>query len=168
MSCILNGFIDYVNEEGYYIIWASHFNITNDYKLFSLMAGVRYSEDTQGFEPLFLPKGLPEAEWLSNLQQLCFEINDGLANMQVDGYCTQSEASHWIQIGLTKTIDSQRIIDPDTHSHSWLTAAELDNIIDKYETKTLSVHKPLRAIAAAVEALGEHERGSRFVFWFRN
>lgn len=98
------------------------FHISRNYHLFSILADVRNgsgfagTKTGEGFNPICLPRGLPD-----DLSESVDKEN--LLVVGVD--CDNSTSKSWLQQGLSIMIDSDTVTNPDYHSHSWHTLTEL-------------------------------------------
>ncbi len=169
MSCVIYGFVDYGcgQDEGVRLVFAEAFNIPNDKLLFCLMAGVRASAYiSRGITPLFRSRGLPDDQWSHPINGLYLDINDQLAQLGVEGYCSEEQATKWVEAGIAEKRSDSRITDPDNHSFSYLYSDELEQVYDLYHRIGELDGKVLKAIIAAMRELEDGRARSRFVFWF--
>lgn len=172
MGCDIHVYVEHSSNGKY---WR---NLTDnagsrDYLMFSIMAGVRGDE-----HKLFDPKGLPEGElgwaterahWLSIAPEKYPEWKD------LDGWTSRDNAERWVASGSSKPQYHDgilsRVSHPDWHSHSWLTADELAQCLQKYrEVSPPEWGLPTEwvAIHAAMQAIESNGERARVVFWFDN
>lgn len=145
--------------------FARELNMGRDYDLFALMAGVRGEE---GIVPVCEPKGLPEGVSTVFLLRSGYQVDDELADHEVDGYCSREEAERWVRDGASAYIGGSAVTNPDWHSVSWLNAAELEEVQRRYRLLHGVDHLELGAVIAALHALDNEQGGrSRLVFWFK-
>ncbi len=167
MGCDIHAHLELIDRPAIHV---ARFDLPRNYSLFSLLAGVRSDpREMQGFEPVYEPRGLP-AHISSTVSEACtYAIDDELAALEVDGYCSREDAQRWIANGNATSCDStyERITDPDWHSVSWLVCDELQAIDTRYQRLTDERDPWLAAIIGAMSAFGEQQRPSRLVFWFR-
>lgn len=170
MGCDIHCCIEYAsswNSGGWrwdYTRFACELNVGRDYDLFALMAGVRGEE---GLIPVCEPKGLPEDVSTGFLLRSGYLIDDELAALEVDGYCSREEAEQWVRDGSSEHINGSAVTNPDWHSLSWLNVAELEEVQRRYRLRHGADHRELGAIIAAARALDDEQGGrSRLVFWF--
>lgn len=171
MGCDVHAYVEYSHDGKY---WS---NLTDnaghrDYTMFGIMAGVR---DYNGVK-LFDPKGLPEGPlgWRvesSHWLRIVPEEHPEWAGE--DGWVSKDSAESWVARGCSQAEVKdgvlQRVTNPDHHSHSWLTADELAQCLDRY--RQISDRKaPTEwvAIHAAMKAIEGNGEKARVVFWFDN
>jgi len=102
--------------------------IGRNYSLFSILANVRNGTgfagcDTgDGFKPISMPRGLP-----SDVSSEVFEEDVTRLRSEDDenGELTYEQQEKWVRRGISRRIDERTVSDPDHHSHSWLTVAEM-------------------------------------------
>lgn len=152
----------------YWSCFGGGYNPGRDYGMFGILAGVRTS-DHQLFEPRGLPEGM--LSWQVD-DYMHIRISDELADQE--GYCSLEQAKRWSGYGsVIEERDGKpyRVTNPDLHSHSWLTSAELRQVIARYcfETPYGDYSVGWDAILAAMEAI-EKRPGcqTRLIFVFDN
>lgn len=150
-----------------------------DYLMFGILAGVRIPE-ARMFEPRGIPAGLSfnasDDYWLSVAPPEHPEWADG------DGWVSPENAERWVKEGSSveggRRADGSlmRVSGPDWHSHSWLTADELQAAIDRYpvemkERWNQDGGRPdpeWPAMVAAMRVFEQQSYAARVVFWFDN
>lgn len=170
MGCDIHAHLDFVEVDACGAPRASYFcgfEIPRDYVLFTVLAGVRAKNGDPA--PVANPKGFP-TDIGSPVSVFCaYEINDELAAAEIDGFCSQEDAEEWVEEGVSRYLDSgkSRVSDPDAHSHSWLTADDVENANHLYCNATGKYNPYLAAVAGAMRAFDADERKARLVFWFK-
>jgi hypothetical protein len=170
MGCDIHVYVEYSKDGKYWKNLTENFG-QRDYRMFGIMAGVRWEEGK-----LFDPKGLPEgrlsfdterAHWCHVAPDSHPEWADG------DDWISKETAERWISNGYSQPeyVDGalKRVTNPDHHSHSWLTTAELEQCVNRY-LELSDTYKPVEwiAILAAMKAIDECGSTARVVFWFDN
>ncbi|WP_165074686.1 hypothetical protein [Paludisphaera rhizosphaerae] len=171
MGCDIHCCIEYASRPSSddslwdYTPFAWEINLGRDYDLFALLAGVRGRD---GVVPVCEPKGLPEDVSTAFLLHSSYKIDDELAALEVDGYCSREEAEQWVQEGSSLSVGETAVTNPDWHSISWLNVAELQEVQRRYRLLHDADHLKLSAVIAAMGALDNQQGGrSRLVFWFK-
>lgn len=156
MGCDIHAFVEvvYTGNPQYVKSWGA-LNLSQDYALFGWLAGVRSTRT-----PFIAPRGLPS----------CLGIQADLAYWFYTGepenganYAERGVAESWVKSGASVWRGDQ-VSDPDAHTPSWLTLAELLEM-----ARTEHSHE----FGAAIAAMGELSRLEnisevRLVFWFDN
>ena len=149
-----------------------------DYCLFGYIAGVR-----SDVAPVVEQRGFPnDPAWTTKSENHLY-INDKYANEGDEEYVTEAEAQSWVKSGCSKMIYARRdengvaqgsdqVTHPDWHSHTWLTADELEKAIElanvEYQKGNWGkVNIQYEALLAAMRTL-EKEDDVRVVIWFDN
>lgn len=172
MGCDIHTYVEY-SRNGQY--WRNLTNKVGDrnYWMFGIMAGVR-AEDLKLFEPKGLPDGplgyLTENDYWHSIAPAG---NPEWANLE--GFCSRETAEGWISRGYSKGDYKdgvlRRVSDPDSHTHSWLTTAELQQCVDRFrELEGTNGRAPSEwvGILAAMHAIEANGDQTRIVFWFDN
>ncbi len=152
---------------------------SRNYVLFGVLAGVR-CPDAQLFEPKGMPDdgmGFRTADdyWNHVAPEDHPEWADG------DDWVTLAQAERWIESGYSvaeRDADGRlrKVSGPDWHSHSWLTADELDQALQHYAAE-VSKHWPAddgsipaewQAMLSAMRTFEANGSQTRIVFWFDN
>jgi len=162
MGCDIHMYIEYRKKgrEGEFASLGGRINPGRNYELFAAMAGVRTYERR---EVMFEPRGLPP--------DAGYEATGDNELLAIDGeddknVCSRQTAERWVASGDSKWVrEGKWVTVPDWHSHSWLTCAEYQTIID---AKTDSAEPKYRAILAAMKQLESDGYDARIVFWFDN
>jgi hypothetical protein len=139
MGCDIHTYIEYaeLNPQGGESYWKNFTRDggSRDYEMFGVLAGVRVEE-----AKLFDPKGMPAGPlgyqtshdyWVQVAPEAHPEWADG------DGWASLERATQWVDNGSSigetdKSGRLHRVTGPDWHSHSWLTADELSQVLDHY------------------------------------
>lgn len=150
-----------------------------NYIMFGVLAGVRV-ERVKLFEPKGMPAGrigydTSEDYWLHVAPADHPEWADG------DGWVTLETAEQWVEKGYSigetnKTGRLERVSGPDWHSHSWLTADELDRAFAHYleqlpkfyPSEKVVVPAEWLAMLAAMRTFEAAGKPTRLIFWFDN
>lgn len=160
MGCDIHCYIEYREKDsGRWRDFGGRINPGRNYAVFERMAGVR--GDTAMFEPRGLPENISHA---SQNDSRLYITNDGAG----DDECSKENADRWIKSGCSKLVDEKWVTNPDWHSHSWLTAQELESAVDAAQDKYGQSAQEYRAIIAAMRCFEELGYVSRVVFWFDN
>ena len=152
---------------------------SRNYYLFCLLAGVRGDEG-----PVFPPRGMPEGRvgfWTSDDYWLYVAPDDQPQLAGRDEWVTREAAEKYVstygsQPDLDKDGKLYRVSHPDWHSHSWLTADELEQVLSRYAAGVQGIWPAEKAVAppewkAALAAMRSFEadgQEARVVFWFDN
>jgi hypothetical protein len=167
MGCDIHAHLEIVEQPPLHV---ARFEMPRNYGLFSLLAGVRYNpHELRGYEPAFAPRGFPSDISTTVFEACTYVIDDELAALEVDGYCSREAAQRWINHGDATYCDSSqvRVTDPDRHSSSWLTCEELETIAMRYQQLAGERDAWIDAIIGAMHAFLAHQRTSRLLFWFK-
>lgn len=138
-----------------------------NYEMFGLLAGVR------GSKPLYPPKGIPDDIGWVVQEEYTLWVTDNICDCG-ERRCTPADAERWVRSGSSKWYDDKChwVTHPDWHTPSWLTMAELENVIEKFDQLYYDeTHTPSRRYVAIHGMMAEMERHciqTRFVFWFDN
>jgi hypothetical protein len=89
-------------------------------------------------------------------------VTDSFENSE--GTCARSSAERWVNAGSSKYVNKDKtyITHPDWHSHSWLSADELESA---FRDDTGPDYK---ATLAAMRSFEKDGYQARLVFWFDN
>ena len=142
MGCDIHAYIDYDIVRKVGTIYTSNFckvRLGRNYSLFALMAGVRYSEvEMDGASPLFAPRGVPEQYSVFVLMDYGLYVNDELS--ETETFCSLKDAENWVNQGYSVWLNAKHgmVSNPDYHSASWLTAAELERVQETYANIKMS------------------------------
>lgn len=170
MGCDIHLFIEYKNHAGNWSCFGEEINPGRMYGMFAKMAGVRDYEGIQKF-PL---RGLPlecssEAESKAHMF-----INESLQEWYgEDGRSISPErAKYMLEKGWSKKHPTKDyyITNSDWHSHSWLTADELESCMTDLNIPAESEKWFLeyRAVVAAMRVFEKAGYETRAVFFFDN
>ncbi|WP_333571348.1 hypothetical protein [Sphingomonas sp.] len=149
-----------------------------NYVMFGVLAGVRVPE-----AQLFEPKGMPEGQLSSGVSGdhwilVAPEVHPEWADDE--GYCSLANAEAWVKNGYSVGENDEnrrlrRVSNPDHHSHSWLTADELQQALDHYgkviPTFWSSDHEvpaEWQEMFGAMRSFEAADCLTRLVFWFDN
>jgi hypothetical protein len=167
MGCDIHAHLELIDQPALHV---ARFELPRNYRLFSLLAGVRYDpQEFRGFEPVYEPRGLPSGISSTVFEACTYAINDELAALDVDGYCSREAAERWIANGAATYCDpsQERVTDPDWHSVSWVTCDELETVAIRYQQITGERDAWLDAIIGAMHAFAIHQTPNRLIFWFK-
>lgn len=193
MGCDIHCYIEYKEpDREHWSGFGNRINPGRNYGLFGAMAGVRCDL------PHIEPRGVPEEIAYECSGDYWIYISSESA--EGDGTCSEEKAKSCIQYGsvLKKSdapIVGNFVSDPDSHTHSWLTADEFELAIATYlkdggfqigtlrlegptqealanptmeQTWTLRALTEYWAILAAMRCFEAQGKKSRLVFWFDN
>jgi len=171
MGCDIHGYLEYKTPDpDCDYTWRSfggRINTGRQYGIFAKLAGVRnYYE----IVPIVSPRGLPdklgyEAEGDSRLY---------ISGETGEGHCTPENAARWVKDGGCQYVDDKDgkhiwVTHPDWHSHSWVTAAELEQVLQDPKVQASKENdSSYFALLAAMKELEHCGKIVRFVFWFDN
>lgn len=182
MGCDIHTYVEFANEprldaEPYWQNFTRNGGSRN-YVMFGVLAGVRV-DDAKLFEPKGMPDGAlgyrtAEDYWCHVAPEAHPEWADG------DDWITLDQATRWVEQGSSVGENDEhgrlrRVSGPDWHSHSWLTADELERALDHYRTvapkywpQDADVPAEWIATLAAMRAFEAAGQRTRIVFWFDN
>lgn len=151
LGCDIHAFIEYsVGKYGMTPCFAE-VDIDRNYLLFSLMAGVR---NYAGVEPVAPPRGIPQdlSWWAKD------RYTEWVPEADRQKKAAEPSVRWWDE-------EKTRIVNPDWHTPSWLTARELHCVKAHYFQIDAQLWPvTMDAVVAAMEALPD----ARLVFWFDN
>lgn len=130
MGCDIHMYLETVDSSDWPRSIAK-FNLGRNYTIFSLMAGVRSHENKR---IIYQARGLPEnIGWMAEYDNELYVVDGDTSE---DRHVSRETALGWISRGVSRwTNDSKKwVTHPDYHSHSWLTADELDRVKEVYES----------------------------------
>lgn len=98
-----------------------------------------------------------------------FRVNDEIAALGADGYCTRAKADDWVQRGISSYKRTDLVTDPDMYWPSWMGVKELEEVQRRYRLQEGTDYRPLEAVIAAMRVLDrDPDFPCRLVFWFRS
>jgi hypothetical protein len=164
MGCDIHAYIEYKAKgkgNGNWRSFGGRINPGRNYAIFGRLAqGVR----TDG--PAVVPlRGFPEdAGFYAKDDALLFVTADGKG----DNYCTIEDAQRWNPGKYIKIHD--HVPHPDWHSHSWVSADELDRALGAaYADYPGNFPEPeYQAVLVCMRSFEQQGFDSRLVFWFDN
>lgn len=130
MGCDIHMYLEFVEREDY-VSSIAKFNLSRNYTLFSLMAGVRTYE---GSRVIYQPRGLPDKiGWVAEYDNELYVVD---RETDEEHSVSRENALKWIERGVSKWTNDQEkwVTHPDWHNHSWLNAEELDRVREVYES----------------------------------
>lgn len=181
MGCDIHPYLDFFRsndeKDEPYVQSFGALHISRDYALFAIMAGVRNYDNA--LEPIAEPRGLPEHNsYVVNGDNTLY-ITD--RETDESGYTTRERAEKWVASGSSKWVNEgqTRVTHPDWHSHSWLTTAEMEEVIRRYvayyENHADTYYrgrKPAPEVYGIVGAMkgieADGKYTARLVYWFDN
>jgi hypothetical protein len=156
MGCDIHAYIEnqpYKESSPEYWWKIADLHAQRNYAMFGLLAGVR------GGEPLFAPRGWDKNS--STKWEFCMWISD---EPDADGTCSKEQARKYVSYG-SEIIDEKWVTNPDWHTPSWLTAAELEQVIRAYKEKYSQYESDeWEGYLELMKRIPE----SRIIFWFDN
>ena len=159
MGCDIHGYIEsqpYKETSPDYWWKSADLHIRRNYAMFTLLAGVRGSD-----EPVYPVRGWDENS--STKYEYCLWVSDD--NPDGEGNCSREQAEKWVRQGSSKWVDKNYVTQPDWHTPSWLTADELERVIEVYKEKYPEYdHDEWDGILAYMQKFPN----SRLIFWFDN
>lgn len=170
MGCDIHLFIEYKvpskfpNRETFYSFGGEMWRNRN-YNIFAKLAGIR---NGYNIKPISKPRGLPED--IGDEAKARNELFIFNSKNEEEDYITPEEAEKYIAQGSSKRIDENHIAHPDWHSHSWVTADELDQVfadplVDFYKYPDC-VDYAWIAIRDTLRSFEKQGCQARIVFWF--
>lgn len=166
MGCDIHAYIEYsynvrtLSGEPYWRTFGGRISLQRDYCMFGILAGVQ-----DGEYQLYAPRGLPAGDLAfvtSSDAYLCITSSPG------ERECTRGQAESWGN-PIFKQGTWEYTMNPDWHSHSWLTPDEYAAALGIYMIKTGDVYAPeWDAMLSTMRALEERGAEVRLVFWFDN
>lgn len=180
MGCDIHAYVEYADWDSdtgpYWKNFTSNGGSRN-YVMFGVLAGVR-CPDAKLFEPKGMPEGklgfeTADAYWLHIAPADKPQWADG------EGWTSLDRAEAWVASGASVPYrdekgELKRVSHPDWHSHSWLSAGDLDAALRHYE-EVVERHYPekgvpaeWRAMLAAMREFEVAGAKTRLVFWFDN
>ncbi|WP_300573452.1 hypothetical protein [Phenylobacterium sp.] len=160
MGCDIHMYAEYTGDPaaGHWAGFGGRINPGRDYDLFGKLAGVR----TDG--QMFPVRGKPDhlGIYASSDDSLYITNEPG------DGNATRELAEDWVARGISRWTDEREVFvtNPDNHTHSWVTPAELRQALEapaRWDHPTA-----YWALLAALEELERRGKTARVVFWFDN
>jgi hypothetical protein len=178
MGCDIHGFVEYATfetQDGPY--WDCLISNVGhrDYTFFSLIADCGRGEHA----PVVPNRGLPEGKCSWEVERyMWITVTDDEKLGDEEGFCSRKQAAGWGEIK-RKVIPQrngpdhvyERVLNPDLHSHTWLTCDELARVIAAYITETHEDYPygvEWDATLAAMRALEERGFKTRLVVAFDN
>lgn len=151
---------------------------SRNYLMFGVLAGVRVDAVKR-----FDPKGMPEGG-LSYRTSEDYWVHVAPENhpewADTDGWCSLESAERWVASGSSvgerdESGRLHRVSGPDWHSHSWLTADELESAlhcyreaVPKYWPTETDAPAEWVAMLAAMRSFEASGYETRIIFWFDN
>ena len=108
--------------------------------------------------PVYPTRGFPGDAAYKTIELASFRVDDGLADLEVDHYCSRAEAEEWVARGISAYVHRDMVTDPDAYGHSWLNLRELREIRQVYRLVLGERHRMLDVVVAAMRALDGRER----------
>ncbi len=170
MGCDIHLYIEHKNRAGNWTCLGNEINPGRLYGLFAAMAGVR---DSWGIKK-FKPRGIPEPCSFEVEQGAHMSIRENLTEWYgEDGRSISPErAKYMVEKGFAKPHPTKEwyITNSSWHSHSWLTADEIDECMTSLNIPEIDEEwfVEYRAVVAAMRALEKAGHETRAVFWFDN
>ena len=181
MGCDIHTYVEFSESRDDASVYWNNFTRnggSRNYIMFGVLAGVRVP-DVQLFEPKGMPEGslgyrTSEDYWLNVAPEAHPEWDDDESWVSLD------RATAWIESGTSVgDLDDagrlRRVSGPDWHSHSWLTADELEQalnhyrvVVPKYWPQDDGVPPEWAAMLASMRSFEASGQQSRLVFWFDN
>jgi len=172
MGCDIHCIIEYKRPESYSLEWDSFgyhsINPGRNYNWFANLAGVRGSPKRG--KPLATGFGLPEhTSWATN-DEISFTVDyDTPTSFQEARTVNIEQALKWVNSGYSiwreeKNLAGQpyRITSPDYHTYGWC------NLTDWKKAAKFNNSIEVKALTAAMQAIGKGDVKVRIVFWFDN
>lgn len=168
MGCDIHCYVEYKEKERKrWRGFGGRINPGRNYMIFALLANVR---NYWNVFPVLEQRGLPENLWIQakNDNELFVTVEE----TDEEGCTTPERAAKWVEIGISKYTDESKkwVTNPDWHSHSWCTASELREVLDRTEVDAEFKYQ-MPEWEVLYEVLRSFEKkgyNSRLVFWFDN
>lgn len=158
----------YQNNEPYWNNFGQRYYCRRDYGMFGMLCkGVR-TEFDNSFEPRGMPANIGDDTRSEFYWYITEEPNDKAKET------TLKKAKQWEKEGCSTIIYHNEkptwVTDPDSHSHSWLTANEFSKAVEqlKEARKEVSISDDYILIETVLKKLVELGYDARIVFWFDN
>lgn len=172
MGCDIHLFVEARRSkvEDFVSITRGQFNIDRSYSLFASLAnGVRCNVNGSKY-----PKGIPSdlCIYSSTWDDIYYWIRD--VSSDEPGYCNMDQAVQWGNPILSYDHDMKYTLNPDRHSHSWLTLQELREsmqvlqLAKKENGMSIGTQPQISAIIAMMDSLESSGYETRVVFSFDN
>jgi hypothetical protein len=165
MGCDIHAYVEYRKADAEPREWINYGNRINpgrNYWIFGLMSdGVRAS-----FPESKSAKGLPSDLGYASRWDALLYIDE----KESKGHCTLLQATKWKGKIYERDGKPYATDHPDWHSHSWLSTAEYEEVLNTYDAMD-SANYPeaeYRALLASMKELEKHGNEVRLVFWFDN
>lgn len=168
MGCDIHMFIEYSEKpkkrkEKRWRAFGPGFIAGRNYEMFGILAdGVR-SYHPKAFEQKGLPNDLSE----DVCQEVFYKISEGIGDKVINLH----EAINWEKCCGSKIIYEKGIpslvLDPNIHSHSWLTIKEFERALKIYEKNNMGMSPTeYKALFSIMETFKKDGYDVRAVFWF--
>jgi len=148
------------------------FLVPRDYELFSVLAGVRFSDE---FQPLYPPRGMPEIASKDAINAYHLNVLDNESERLDAEDVMRSQADIWVNDGLSQIRDSWIkqhgfVSDPNFHTPSWLYLEEVKQAYIHSPFQMQDGSKEMLVIMDLLQSIENHfgARRARIVFWFDN
>lgn len=142
--------------------------LSQDDRLFALLAGVRSDNISDLQIECLMPKGLPDDVTELSLEEGSFTVDDDAAKLEIPDTCSRADADRWVNDDKSRYIhNGYSVTHPAFHSHSWVTIEELKLALGRYQScggkDGIAV---LNSVIAMMVSLANDGIESRAVFWF--
>ena len=138
------------------------------YGMFAALADVRNYNDIEHLPVRGIPKDATEL----TLMRYGYRIAD---KAEYDGQCSESEAERWVENGDSVYYEvggRKYVSDPDWHTPSWCTAAEMEDCINRIfrneDGELYGDYSEWLALLGAMKGYEADGGKCRAVFWFDN
>ena len=172
MGCDIHVHIEHSSKavrEGkkkYWRCFGGMINPGRHYGVFAKLCGVRNYEE-YNITPLSEPKGLPENLSYESRGDNSLYISE--EDTDSEGCCSRKNAEKWVKDGSSVMDGTCKVTNPDWHSHSFVSADELKEVLNdpqtQYNIESDSEYSVVLGCLRQFEKLGED---ARLVFWFDN
>ena len=172
MGCDIHAFVELVSKEDQTRVSSiAEFNLGRDYRLFTVLAGVRVSEQLLFPEPKGIPKSLG---WQTGDKYYMVVVPDNEPGEE-ENTVKRSSAEEYVKDGFSTWEDPKnqwRISSPDWHTPSYLNTKELEDAIQVYGPANAGLEgtREIRGVLSLMKTLDQDNKKTeaRFVFWFDN
>ncbi len=163
MGCDIHMYLEYKNKTQEKATWRGwpRINPGRDYLLFGKLAGVRYSD-----HQMFAKRGMPSDIGWMVLSDAYLYITE--EETDADGSCTLEQAKRWGNPIIENNGKPFKTLQPDWHSHSWLSVEEFSGALEKTKEQEYSHDVEYFALLAAAKTIEKEGYEVRLVFWFDN
>ena len=137
-------------------------SLPRDYDMFAKLAGVR------GDNQMIPLRGVPVDACMTTRWDNQLYVSEDYPDS--DGNCSPASAERWVNDGSSQWVDDRKrqVTNPDWHSHSYCSPAELRAVIEAEREINWGVDVRYWAVLAMLEEIERRGGSARLVYWFDN